>query len=215
MILGACLLCILLMGKLLPLRRPTGSELSDASLLHACALGDMAALGLLFDRLHDRVYRFLARLLGPGRPELEDLVQATFLEVCRAAPNYKGQAAVSTWVIGIAANLARRHARGEQRRRGLHALAAEQPVPDAGQGQGPGQGKNRPDEEAERRQLLARLQAALDELPQDLRTAFVLCELEEVPGVEAAKLVGVPAGTLWRRLHEARLRLRAALDGGT
>ena len=56
----------------------------------------------------------------------------------------------------------------------------------------------------------------MDALPHDLRAAFVLCDLEEMPGVEAARALDVRAGTLWRRLHEARRALRAALfDGGS
>ena len=55
---------------------------------------------------------------------------------------------------------------------------------------------------------------ALSALPPILRETFVLCELEDVPGPEAARALGVREGTLWWRLHEARRRLRAAVDGG-
>ena len=41
-----------------------------------------------------------------------------------------------------------------------------------------------------------------------------MCDVEEIPGVEVAEVLGVPEGTLWRRLHQARRALRAALDGG-
>jgi len=60
-------------------------------------------------------------------------------------------------------------------------------------------------------QLLA---AALDRLPHDLRTVYVLCDLEDLPGVEAARVLGLRDGTLWRRLHEARRALREAIEGG-
>jgi len=71
-----------------------------------------------------------------------------------------------------------------------------------------------PDEAAVRSQQVARLAAALDELPLDLRAAYVLCDLEDMPGVEAARVLDIRAGTLWRRLHEARRALRDAIDGG-
>lgn len=198
------LVVMLLMGKLLPLMRSEQDRLSDESILHACGLGDMAALGILFDRMHDKVYRFLARLLGPTRPDssdLEDLTQATFLEVHRAAGSFAGRSSASTFVLGVAANLARRHMRGEKRRRTLGVLSEERT-------EAP---KVRPDDHAEKRQLLSRLSDAVAELPVDLRTAFVLCEVEEIPGVEAARVLGVPPGTLWRRVHEARRRLREAI----
>lgn len=198
-------LAIFISGKVLPLRpaEAPGGPLSDESLVAACALGDHAALGLLFDRHSPAVYRFLSRLIGPGQPDLEDMVQATFLEALRGAPQFRRQAAVQTWLLGIAANLARHHVRGEVRRRAaLQRLSAA-----------PEERRPRPEDEAARRQLLERLGAELQELPHDLRTAFVLCDVEEIPGVEVARTLGVPEGTLWRRLHEARRRLRGALGG--
>ena len=72
----------------------------------------------------------------------------------------------------------------------------------------------RPDDEVERKQLLAQLRAALAQLPHELREAFVLCDLEQVSGRDAAISLGVREGTVWRRVHEARKALRAALDGG-
>ena len=62
-------------------------------------------------------------------------------------------------------------------------------------------------------EMMERLSAALDALPHDLRVAFVLCDVEEVPGVEAARALGVRQGTMWRRLHDARKRLRDMLGG--
>ena len=192
-------------GKLIPLRRVAGrpEELSDEALLAGCAAGERAALGALFDRHHAVAYRFLARLSGAAERDLDDLVQATFLEVPRAAGRYRGTARVSTWLLAVAANVARHHARAEGRLRKAHAQLAEVPRG----------GGSRPDETAERRQLVARLAAALLDLSHDLRVAFVMCDVEEVPGVEAARVLKVRAGTLWRRLHDARRALRAALEG--
>ncbi|MBI5477309.1 MAG: RNA polymerase sigma factor [Deltaproteobacteria bacterium] len=192
-------------GKLIPLRRVAGrpDELSDEALLAGCASGERAALGALFDRHHAAVYRFLARVSGAVERDLDDLVQATFLEVPGAAGRYRGTARVPTWLLAVAANVARHHARAEGRRRKAHARLAEVP---------PG-GSPRPDEAVERRQLVLRVGAALADLSYDLRVVFVMCDVEEVPGVEAARVLGVREGTLWRRLHDARRALRAALEG--
>ena len=70
-----------------------------------------------------------------------------------------------------------------------------------------------PDEATRKREFALHLQRALAELPRGLREAFVMCDLEEVPGVEAAAVLGVREGTLWWRLSEARKTLRAALEG--
>lgn len=189
-------------GKLIPLRRLAGApdEMSDEALLAACAVGERAALGALFDRHHLAVFRFLGRLIAAERHALDDLVQNTFLEVWRSAGQFAGRGAARSWVLGVAANVARHHCRGEARRR-----AALQQLPGVS---GPGR---RPDDEAAHRQLVERLDAALTALPHDLAVAFVMCDLEGVPGVDAARALGVREGTMWRRLHDARKRLRAAV----
>jgi RNA polymerase sigma-70 factor (ECF subfamily) len=194
-------------GQLVPLRRrdeqrAAVSDISDEALLAACGIGDTAALGALFDRHHEAVYRLLSRLLRREPAEIDDLVQLTFLEAWRAAKKYSGRGAVRSYLFGIAANTVRHHVRGAVRRRAAHA---DVPVPAP---------TGTPDAIAMRTQHLHRLAAALDELPHDLRAAYVLCELEDVPGVEAARVLGIRAGTLWRRLHEARRALRDAIDEG-
>jgi len=195
-------------GTLVPLRRlderrAAMSEISDEALLAACAVGDSAALGALFDRHHEAVYRLVSRLLRCEPEAIDDLVQTTFLEAWRSAGRYAGRGLPKSFLFGIAANAVRHHVRSARRRR--DAFADWQP-PVA---------RNAPDDVASRAQQVGRLAAALDRLPHDLRAAYVLCDLEDIPGVEAARMLDVRAGTLWRRLHEARRALRAAIEGGS
>jgi RNA polymerase sigma-70 factor (ECF subfamily) len=68
-----------------------------------------------------------------------------------------------------------------------------------------------PDQAAERQQMVERVAAALAQLPFHLRAAFVLCDLEEMSGADAAAALNVRQGTLGRRLFEARRALRAAV----
>ena len=171
-------------------------DVADDVLMTACARGDADALGVLFERHHRAVHRYLARHLHASRDEADDLVQDTFLEVQRSAAGYRGSGAVRSWIVAVAGNLARRHIRDRIRHREVTAATI---VRD-------------PDDTATRSDLRALLTAAIGALPPDLRAAFVLCEIEDVPGVEAARTLGIPAGTLWRRLHDARLALRDALD---
>jgi RNA polymerase sigma factor (sigma-70 family) len=198
-------------GKLIPLRRLAGdaAEMSDEALLAACAVGERAALGALFDRHHQAVFRFLGRLIAAERHALDDLVQNTFLEVWRSASRFASKGAARSWILGVGANVARHHVRGEARRR-----AAMQQIPaESAGGSGAGAAR-RPDDAAADRELVARLDVALAALPHDLAVAFVLCDLEDIPGVEAARALGVREGTMWRRLHDARKRLRAAIGEG-
>jgi RNA polymerase sigma factor (sigma-70 family) len=171
-------------------------DVADDALMAACACGDAAALGALFERHHRAVHRHLARHLRARGDEADDLVQETFLEVHRSAGGYRGSGAVRGWIIGVAANVARRHIRDRIRHREVTAAML---VRD-------------PDDAMTRSDLRALLTAAIDALSPDLRAAFVLCEIDGVPGVEAARTLGIPAGTLWRRLHDARVALRDALD---
>lgn len=195
-------------AKVIPLspREPARDvdEPEDIDLLGACAAGDRDALGALYDRHQAVLWRFLTRLLGPGTPEVDDLVQATFLEVWRSAPRFRGDAAVRTWILGIGQNLARKQMRDRGRRRAaLDRLGelAESSVTPEGRWQD--------------RLLVERMQVALQTLSPELRSAFVLCDVEGLKGVEAARVLSVRPGTLWRRLHDARKRLRRALEGGT
>ncbi|CAN5907451.1 sigma-70 family RNA polymerase sigma factor [soil metagenome] len=191
------------MGRLVPLRRVSGemTELSVEALLAACGIGDRAALGALFDRFHADVYRLVSRLPGVDVMASDDIVQATFLRLPSTAAQFAGRSTVKTWILGIASNIARHHARSEQRRRGpQEVFAAARPVL-----------AEQPDSHLERRQLLAGIADVLATLPHDQQVAFILCDVEQIPGVEVARIFDIPAGTLWRRLHGARKALRTEL----
>jgi RNA polymerase sigma-70 factor (ECF subfamily) len=179
-----------------------GELLSDEALLAACATGDAAALGALFDRFHAALYRFATRLATTDELARDDLVQATFLEICRTAHTFRGTSSVKTWIFGVAANVARHTLRGEQRRRVHQARYLERI----------GTTPMLVDDQVDRRKLLMRIAGALDDLPRDQQIAFLLCDLEQLPGAEVARVLDIPEGTLWRRLHTARRAMRAALD---
>jgi len=187
--------------SLVPLRREGIhlDEVTDEGLIAACATADRAARAALFTRHVDGVHRFVARMTAADADAVDDLVQSTFLEAFRCAARFRGGSQVRTWLFGIATNLVRTYARGEIRRKAAMAAAAELPAHGSGA------------ETAERRVLVERLAVAVAALPHDLREVFVLIDVEEWKGAEAAVALGVPEGTAWRRLHDARARLREAL----
>ena len=194
-------------ARVVPLRRIQGApeEMADAALVAACAVGDTAALGALFDRHHLAVYRFVARSTGLRQDELDDVVQSTFMQVMTASRAFRGESAVRTWLFGIAVNIGRHHIRSEIRRRTALASVGEREAPIT----------TSPHHNVERKQQLQILERAMAGLPSDQRVAFVMCDLEEIRGVDAARVLGIREGTLYRRLHDARKALRSALKVGT
>ncbi|HLW45160.1 MAG TPA: RNA polymerase sigma factor, partial [Acidimicrobiales bacterium] len=148
------------------------------------------------------VYRFLARLSGTDSGDLDDLVQNTFVRLVEAAPRFAGQAAVRSWILAIASHVARDHIRAEIRRR-RNVRSADLPAP---------VGPARPDQGLEGREALARFRQALDGLSHELRVTYIMCELEDTSGKDAASALGIPEGTLWRRLHDARQILLKAMS---
>ena len=188
---------------MLPLRRVHGTveEMSDRALVSAVAQGDQAALGALYDRFHRDVYRFIAHL-SRRDGQVDDLVQSTFIEAHRSAPRFRNESAVKTWLFGIAANLTRRHQRSEARRKNAGDKLATFPPAAA----------VTPGEAITLEQQRRWLSAAVETLSPALKEVYVLCVIEEVPGKDAARALGIREASLWRRLTDARNALRAAIE---
>lgn len=178
-------------------------EMSDEALVAAAGSGDPAALAALFDRHHAGVHRFLARMAGVDGTDADDLLQETFVVVFESARRFRGDAPVRMWLLGIASNVARRHVRSEVRQKARAAAYLERLDSEAPS----------PAREVETKAMMERLRDALLDLPHDLRAAYLLCDVEGARGVDAARALDVREGTLYRRLHGARLALRAALEG--
>lgn len=181
-------------------RRPAEPEELVARLQRA----EPAAIGEVYDHHHEAVRAFAMRLLGDAAAA-EDLVHEVFIRLPKLIGKYRGDGTLRSFLTGIAANHARHHIRGAQRRRAAGERLGVQ------QQHEPGQVAD-PEREAQSRQLLAALNRALDGLPDAQRIAFVLCEVEERSAAEAAKIVAVPEATMRTRLFHARKRLRAQLE---
>jgi RNA polymerase sigma factor (sigma-70 family) len=173
-------------------------DLTDEGLVAACATEDRAARALLFERYVDAVHRFVRRMRGSDPDSVDDLVQGTFLAAFQSAAKFRG-GHVRGWLFGIACNQVRGYARTEiRRKRALEVVAELAP--------GPPPRSSDP-------MLVARLPEAIAALSHDQRAALVLVDLEGERGNDAAAVLGIPVGTLWRRVFEARQALRAALGG--
>lgn len=192
-------------AKVFSLRQSPGAEpaLSDLALALACASGDAGAVGALFLRFRGPVSRYLRRLVG-NAADVEDLLQSTFMVVAVAGSKYDPErGAVLTWLFGIATNVVRRHRRTTSRRMRLWSAVADAPVAPAAD----------VPEQAATRVELRRAEQALQALSEDLREAFVLCELEGLSAREAARVVDASEVAVWKRVSKARKAIRAAVMG--
>lgn len=155
----------------------------------------------LFLTLRPAIERFFAARPGADAKDVEDLVQMTFLEALRAAPRFEFRSGVRTWVMGIAANVAKRHVRDEVRRRDAMERYAREPRG----------GTQPPDAVTESRRHLRRVPRALRRLDDDKRIAYVLCAIDELPSREVSRMLHVPEGTVSRRVCEARREVASAI----
>lgn len=175
-------------------------------MITAVAAGDMGAFDALVTRTRPGTWR-LVRALAPDPAVAEDALQETYLAVWRGAGSFKGDVSGEAWLRGIA----RRQAARAWRRRKGEPVQAES-IDDLGLRAGWGADPELAASAAEDRE---RVHAALATLSHGDREVIVLCDLEGHPGPEAAALLEITPGALRVRLHRARLRLMAALRGGT
>lgn len=172
----------------------------ERELVDQCVDGNDDAWRLLCRRHYARVAATL-RKLGVHDTEVEDAAQDVFIEVFRYLPSFRGESQLTTWLYRLCitrAHRARKRARTRERLRRFMLLAPGRVSPES-----PGL-----DEPQARRQI----ERALSALSEKQRAAFVLYELENVPGKQIAEILGCPEATVWRRLHEARRAFLTAMD---
>ncbi len=183
-------------------RTAQASGVGDAELIAHLARGEMTALGQLYDRYDGDVRRLIARL-GVRDGDVDDLVQATFLDALKSAARFDGRESAKPWLLGIAVMLVRRHRRSVARLAARIAAWAAEPFRT---------NARTPEELAERTQDADRAQRALESLSPKKREAFVLVVLEGMTGEAAARALGIPAPTVGTRVHHARKEIREFLQ---
>jgi RNA polymerase sigma-70 factor (ECF subfamily) len=175
---------------------------TEASLLARAKAGDMAAFEQLAGAHADRLFAVLLRLLG-DRAAAEDVAQEVMLRAWRGIGRFRGSSSFFTWLYRIAVNEASRSLARRARQ------PASVPIDDARQLPAPA--RQQPEQQAEQAELRRALGDALAALPPAQRTAVVLRDIEGLATRDAAEIAGVSQAAFKSRLHEARLKLRAAL----
>lgn len=172
-------------------------------MIGALRAGDPAMAQAFVHEHGPRVQRLLLRMLGP-RQDLEDLVQTTFLEALRALPGFEGRSELSTFVLGIAVNVAQR----AMRPRKLDRLKVDL---DHADGVG---SPARLDDRASQAEALRRVRTYLAEVAEPKRVAFMLWALDGMPVEQIAEVTGAGVAATRSRIFYAQkeLKARAALD---
>jgi RNA polymerase sigma-70 factor (ECF subfamily) len=158
------------------------------------ALGQrgIPAFEALFQAQYGFVWRCITRLGVPDEA-VEDAVQEVFITAYRRRDSYDNRRSARAWLAGIARRVAYRHRRSTERRARRRKAVAEVALPSEDL-----------DRWIERREADAFLQQFLDRLDPDKREMFVLCDLEGIPGLDAARALGVNPNTASARLRAAR-----------
>ena len=173
---------------------------SDKELMELIQAGDDKAFRELVIRFQDRLMNFVGRIVT-DKETSEEIVQETFLRVFNQKLSYTPQYAVSTWVYTIALNLGRSELRKRKLRKflSLDFLKEESDIELA-------------DSTTQTMHGLAPvLQKAIEKLPPEYKTAFILCDIQRLPYQQIAEVTRVPVGTVKSRINRARSILREKL----
>lgn len=187
----------------------TESDALDRADMGRLQAGHEAALNDLMERHATAVFHFLCRMVG-NEDDANDLAQETFVRVFKSAKSFRANESFSTWLFTIAANLARNHFRWRSRHPNL-SLDAENPVTEQSLGSTLPANSPAPNEAAVTGERAAAVRLAVQNLPEELREAIVLCEWEERSVAEAAAILESTPKAVESRLYRARGILRERL----
>ena len=178
----------------------------DRAAVDDARAGDTGAFETLVLRYQARIVNYASAVVHDAGAA-EDVAQETFVRVWRGLERFRGESTFKTWLYRIATNVARTHLdrRGRQGRAADRSLDDEDDVLQAGDVPSAA-----PDAETS---LVTReaIDRALGELPEELRTALVLRDVEGLDYKEIAGVTGAPMGTVESRIFRARRRMRTLL----
>lgn len=185
----------------------------DESLVAGLRREDEGAAETLVSQYGDRVYRLAFRITG-NREDAEEVVQDALWTASRKIHSFRGESAFGSWLYRIAANTAYQKLR--ERRGRAQEISWENLFPQGdGDGQPPGEVTDwsaRVEEPALQGELQTVLRSAVDALPADYRTAFLLHDVEGLSNPEISQTLGISLPAVKSRVHRSRLFLRERLS---
>jgi len=179
----------------------------DLSLVQRAQKGDKTAFDLLVRKYQHRIAAVVSRFVR-DYAECQDVVQDSFIKAYKSLPGFRGESQFYTWMYRIAVNTAKNHLASQKRR-----PSGTEDLEDAEHIEGGiyMQDNDTPEHELLREELAQVVSKALAQLPEEIRQAITLREMEGLSYEEIAEVMNSPVGTVRSRIFRAREAIDARL----
>ena len=186
----------------------------DRELVERAQRGDKHAFELLVSKYQRRLSRLLARFVK-DQTEVEDVAQEAFIKAYRALPSFRGDSAFYTWLYRIGINTAKNYLMAQGRRAPTVSEFDSEEAEELGAGDRL-RHNDTPESQLMTKQIAHTVNDAMEQLPDELRSAIQLREIEGLSYEEIAAAMNCPIGTVRSRIFRAREeiaeRLRPLLE---
>jgi RNA polymerase sigma-70 factor (ECF subfamily) len=176
-------------------------QITDQELVKQVQSGNKNAFNLLVVRHQNKVMNIVSRYVK-NSGDVADVTQEAFIKAYRALPNFRGESAFYTWLYRIAVNSAKNYLTSQSRKPPASDVDAEEA--DFYDGSDALKENASPEKTLLSEELQTKLFAAIDNLPDDLRAAITLREIEGLSYEEIASVMECPVGTVRSRIFRAR-----------
>ena len=189
---------------------PATSTDSDMMLVERTVAGDQRAYGLLVAKYERRIQRLIARMVRDV-DLVEDIAQETFIRAYRALHQFRGDAQFYTWLYRIAVNTAKKSLMDLKRNPVIteSALRAGVDEDETSVMENELTSEETPETVLAAKEIAAAVNVAMEALPEDLRQAVTLREIEGLSYEDIAEVMGCPIGTVRSRIFRAREAISA------
>ncbi len=178
-----------------------GEQNVDQELVRRVQEGDKKAFDLLVIKYQQRIAKLISRYVR-DQDEVQDVAQEAFIKAYRALPRFRGDSAFYTWLYRIAINTAKNYLVAQGRRPPATDVEAEEAVyVDGGMKMSD---RDTPEQLIQRDEVERVIFDTIDSLPEELRTAITLREMEGLSYEEIAETMDCPIGTVRSRIFRAR-----------
>lgn len=175
----------------------------DQQLVERVQRGDKQAFDLLVIKYQRRLARLISQFIRDSG-EVEDVTQEAFIKAYRALPSFRGDSAFYTWLYRIGINTAKNFLVSQGRRPPTNTQSVDSEDAENFDEGGNLRELNTPESELMSKQIAQTVNLTLDKLPEELRTAIILREIEGLSYEEIANVMNCPIGTVRSRIFRAR-----------